>query len=160
MELIEINPKVSASLSMVPRKVAKEVHCKKRLAIFPSPAGMSLTKLSLPGNNKIVNLPLQCAAITYLCQPPPPPLSFVVFCSVQTFVQVPYLNTVTYTASKYWSPRCPSNPLPFPTGTWTNPRERLVLQWTYLRLDTSEIGINPRLDPRSILNYIPRLDKL
>jgi hypothetical protein len=27
------------------------VHCKKRLAIFPSPAGMSLTKLSLAGNN-------------------------------------------------------------------------------------------------------------
>ncbi len=29
------------------------VHCKKRLAIFPSPAGMSLTKLSLAGNNLI-----------------------------------------------------------------------------------------------------------
>ncbi len=28
----------------------KRVHCKKRLAIFPSPAGMSLTKLSLAGN--------------------------------------------------------------------------------------------------------------
>ncbi len=27
------------------------VHCKKRLADFPSPAGMSLTKLSLGGNN-------------------------------------------------------------------------------------------------------------
>jgi hypothetical protein len=26
-------------------------HCKKRLLIFPSPAGMSLTKLSLAGNN-------------------------------------------------------------------------------------------------------------
>ncbi len=25
------------------------VHCKKKLAVFPSPAGMSLTKLSLPG---------------------------------------------------------------------------------------------------------------
>jgi hypothetical protein len=24
-----------------------QVHCKKRLAVFPSPAGMSLTKLSL-----------------------------------------------------------------------------------------------------------------
>jgi hypothetical protein len=30
------------------------VHCKKRLAIFPSPAGMSLTKLSLAGNNLII----------------------------------------------------------------------------------------------------------
>ncbi len=27
----------------------KEIHCKKELAIFPSPAGMSLTKLSLGG---------------------------------------------------------------------------------------------------------------
>ncbi len=27
---------------------------KKRLAVFPSPAGMSLTKLSLDGNNKIL----------------------------------------------------------------------------------------------------------
>ncbi len=26
-------------------------HCKKRLAVFPSPAGMSLTKLSLDGND-------------------------------------------------------------------------------------------------------------
>jgi hypothetical protein len=44
------------------------VHCKKRFASFPSPAGMSLTKLSLDGNKfiipagdeKIVNLFLQC----------------------------------------------------------------------------------------------------
>ncbi len=27
-----------------------ELHCKKRLAVFPSPAGISLTKLSLAGN--------------------------------------------------------------------------------------------------------------
>ncbi len=32
-------------------------HCKKRLAIFPCPAGMSLTKLSLDGNN--LNIPGQ-----------------------------------------------------------------------------------------------------
>jgi hypothetical protein len=30
------------------------VHCKKRLAIFPSPAGMSLIKLSLVGNYFII----------------------------------------------------------------------------------------------------------
>jgi hypothetical protein len=30
------------------------VHCKKELAIFPSPAGMSLIKLSLDGKNKII----------------------------------------------------------------------------------------------------------
>ncbi len=32
-------------------KVVLTIHCKKRFSIFPSPAGMSLTKLSLPGNN-------------------------------------------------------------------------------------------------------------
>jgi hypothetical protein len=31
----------------------KTVHCKKRLAAFPYPAGMSLTKLSLAGNYQI-----------------------------------------------------------------------------------------------------------
>jgi hypothetical protein len=30
------------------------VHCKKRLAVFPSPAGMSLAKLSPAGNNSII----------------------------------------------------------------------------------------------------------
>ncbi len=30
------------------------VHCKKRLAVFLSLAGMSLTKLSLAGNNLII----------------------------------------------------------------------------------------------------------
>ncbi len=29
----------------------KDMHCKKRLVIFPSPAGMSLTKLSMVGKN-------------------------------------------------------------------------------------------------------------
>ncbi len=33
------------------------LHCKKRLPIFPPPAGMSLTKLSLAGNN--LNFPGQ-----------------------------------------------------------------------------------------------------
>jgi hypothetical protein len=35
----------------------KCIHCKKRLSFFPSPAGMSLTKLSLAGNNLINNSP-------------------------------------------------------------------------------------------------------
>ncbi len=30
-------------------KMTNDVHCKEELAIFPSPAGMSLTKLSLGG---------------------------------------------------------------------------------------------------------------
>jgi hypothetical protein len=33
--------------------IHKKQECKKRLTIFPSPAGMSPTKLSLDGNNKI-----------------------------------------------------------------------------------------------------------
>jgi hypothetical protein len=32
----------------------RNIHCKKRLSCFPSPAGMSLTKLSLAGNNFII----------------------------------------------------------------------------------------------------------
>jgi hypothetical protein len=35
-------------------KSCMSIHCKKSLTIFPSPAGMSLTKLSLAGNNFIV----------------------------------------------------------------------------------------------------------
>jgi hypothetical protein len=31
-----------------------KTHCKKRLASFPSPGGMSLTKLSVVGNNLII----------------------------------------------------------------------------------------------------------
>ncbi len=30
------------------------LHCKKRLVVFPSPGGMSLTKLSLAGTNLII----------------------------------------------------------------------------------------------------------
>jgi hypothetical protein len=33
---------------------ATAIHCKKRLPIFPSPAGMSLTKLYLGGKNLII----------------------------------------------------------------------------------------------------------
>jgi hypothetical protein len=33
---------------------AQSVHCKKRLAVFPSPDRMSLTKLPLAGNNLII----------------------------------------------------------------------------------------------------------
>jgi hypothetical protein len=35
------------------RGFARLLHCKKRLSIFPSPAGMSLTKLSLARKNLI-----------------------------------------------------------------------------------------------------------
>jgi hypothetical protein len=36
------------------REFPVSIHCKKRLSFFPSPAGMSLTKLSLVGNNLIL----------------------------------------------------------------------------------------------------------
>jgi hypothetical protein len=32
-----------------------QLHCKKSLAVFPSQAGMSLTKFSLAGNNLIIS---------------------------------------------------------------------------------------------------------
>jgi hypothetical protein len=39
-------------------KITKKsgIHCKKaRLAVFPSPAGLSMTKLDLDGNNLIIH---------------------------------------------------------------------------------------------------------
>ncbi len=33
------------------------IHCKKELAVFPSPAGMSLIKLFLGGNNLVFSRP-------------------------------------------------------------------------------------------------------
>jgi hypothetical protein len=39
------------------------IHCKKRLAIFLSPAGMSQTRHSLAGNGKIAYLFLQCSFV-------------------------------------------------------------------------------------------------
>jgi hypothetical protein len=35
--------------------IYRTIHCKKRISIFLSPAGMSLTKLSLVGNNDVIN---------------------------------------------------------------------------------------------------------
>ncbi len=42
--------KLSVVTGTLPTK-RRFVHCNKRLAVFPSPAGMSLTNLSLAGNN-------------------------------------------------------------------------------------------------------------
>jgi hypothetical protein len=41
------------SQAIIQKKKKKHpyIHCKKRLAVFPSPAGMSLTKLSLAQTN-------------------------------------------------------------------------------------------------------------
>jgi hypothetical protein len=41
-------------INMCKTMSATNIHCKNRLGIFPSPAGMSLTKLSLGGNNLII----------------------------------------------------------------------------------------------------------
>jgi hypothetical protein len=37
--------------------IVQTVHCKKELAVFPSPAGMSLIKLFLGGNNLVFSCP-------------------------------------------------------------------------------------------------------
>jgi hypothetical protein len=42
------------TLNNIRARLYMYVHCKKRLAIFPSPAVMSLTKLSQAGNNLII----------------------------------------------------------------------------------------------------------
>jgi hypothetical protein len=36
------------------QRLPGNLHCQKRFMIFPPPAGMSLTKLSLAGNNLII----------------------------------------------------------------------------------------------------------
>jgi len=40
------------------------VHCKKELAGFPSPAGMSLIKLFLGGNNLVFSRPERVWSVT------------------------------------------------------------------------------------------------
>jgi hypothetical protein len=40
------------------------MHCKKELAIFPSPAGMSLIKLFLGGNNLVFSRPERVWSVT------------------------------------------------------------------------------------------------
>ncbi len=41
-----------------------EVHCKKELAVFTSPAGMSLIKLFLGGNNLVFSRPERVWSVT------------------------------------------------------------------------------------------------
>jgi hypothetical protein len=58
---VEISPVIASSLSPQPFTSIQYIkgntglHCKKRLAVFPSPGGMSLTKLSLAGNDLIIS---------------------------------------------------------------------------------------------------------
>ncbi len=40
------------------------MHCKKELAVFPSPAGMSLIKLFLGGNNLVFSRPERVWSVT------------------------------------------------------------------------------------------------
>ncbi len=44
--------------------MCREVHCKKELAVFPSPAGMSLIKLFLGGNNVVFSRPERVWSVT------------------------------------------------------------------------------------------------
>jgi hypothetical protein len=48
---VSVNCNPFAIISRTSGQYASMLHCKKRLSNFPSPAGMSLTKLSLGGNN-------------------------------------------------------------------------------------------------------------
>jgi hypothetical protein len=41
-----------------------KIHCKKELAVFPSPAGMSLIKLFLGGNNLVFSRPERVWSVT------------------------------------------------------------------------------------------------
>jgi hypothetical protein len=41
-----------------------QLHCKKDLAVFPSPAGMSLIKLFLGGNNLVFSRPERVWSVT------------------------------------------------------------------------------------------------
>jgi hypothetical protein len=42
----------------------ERLHCKKELAVFPSPAGMSLIKLFLGGNNLVFSRPERVWSVT------------------------------------------------------------------------------------------------
>jgi hypothetical protein len=44
--------------------LSKTIHCKKELAVFPSPAGMSLIKLFLGGNNLVFSRPERVWSVT------------------------------------------------------------------------------------------------
>jgi hypothetical protein len=43
---------------------SRDMHCKKELAVFPSPAGMSLIKLFLGGNNLVFSCPERVWSVT------------------------------------------------------------------------------------------------
>ncbi len=49
-----VHPAVVNAMSAAFFRQVSTLHCKKRFVIFPSPAGLSLTKLSLAGNNLII----------------------------------------------------------------------------------------------------------
>jgi hypothetical protein len=55
----------SLSISVLPRgRKYSCIHCKKELAVFPSPAGMSLIKLFLGGNNLVFSRPERVWSVT------------------------------------------------------------------------------------------------
>jgi hypothetical protein len=48
---LETPEQAFAHVPVTSEAAVRSSHCKKRLPIFPSPAGMSITKISLAGNN-------------------------------------------------------------------------------------------------------------
>jgi hypothetical protein len=50
---VSVTVKLVSFVYFVP--ATSKMHCKKKVSDFPSPAGMSLTKLSLVRNNKIIS---------------------------------------------------------------------------------------------------------
>ncbi len=58
------------------------VHCERRFSIFPSPDGMSLTKLSLGGNNAIFSGPRRVRWVTSRLETGKSRIFFIFFYSV------------------------------------------------------------------------------
>ncbi len=50
----DVGPLQHSSYQPLRAQSAKLIHCKKKVSLFPSPAGMSMTKLSLGRNNQII----------------------------------------------------------------------------------------------------------
>jgi hypothetical protein len=57
------------AVSLILHYYCKKVHCKKEFAVFPSPAGMSLIKLFLSGNNLVFFRPERVRLVTSRLRP-------------------------------------------------------------------------------------------
>jgi hypothetical protein len=57
-------PRLEFRIVRILRHFSIQIHCKKELAVFPSPAGMSLIKLFLGGNNLVFSRPERVWSVT------------------------------------------------------------------------------------------------